>query len=92
LPLLLPFVVFAEELEDAAGIKSRTVQTLEQAFAQIACRCGLAYRFEPGERGWKMVLVDVEQWSRDSKRDYKVAGGKVVGMVEDGNDEDEPET
>jgi hypothetical protein len=59
------YVVFAEELETAADVKAHTVATLEQAFAQIVCRCGVAYHFEPGDRGWKMVLTDVEQPSRN---------------------------
>ena len=37
------YVVFAEELDDAGDAKSHTLPTLEQAFAQIACRCGSAY-------------------------------------------------
>lgn len=61
----MPYVVFAEELLDAAEAKGRAVETLEQAFAQVMCRCGLAYHFEPTSRGWKMVLVDVEQPSRN---------------------------
>jgi len=61
----MSYVVFAEELLDAADAKGRTVATLEQAFAQIACRCGLNYFFEPTDRGWKMVLVDVERPARN---------------------------
>ncbi len=34
------YVVFAEELEDAANPKGYLVETLEQAFAQIMCRYG----------------------------------------------------
>ena len=67
----MAYVVFAEELEDAADIKDRTVQTLEQAFAQIVCRCGLAYHFAPAERGgWILDLFDVEQPSRNPDAIY----------------------
>ena len=55
------YVVFAEELEEAADAKSHIVQTLEQAFAQIACRCGYSYAFEQEQDGWKLVLTDVER-------------------------------
>jgi len=55
------YVVFAEEIEDAADAKGRIVQTLEQAFAQIACRCGYSYAFEQEQAGWKLVLTDVER-------------------------------
>src|SRR5580704_18037485 len=55
------YVVFAEELEDVADVRSHTVATLEQAFAQIVCRCGYAYHFEQEQEGWKLVLVDVER-------------------------------
>lgn len=61
----MAYVVFAEEIETEFDLKNRTVETLEQAFAQMVCRCGLAYHFEPSERGWKMVLFDVEQPSRN---------------------------
>ena len=54
------YVVFAEELEDTADLLPHTVQTLEQAFARIACRCGYNYHFEPrSEEGWAMILTDV---------------------------------
>jgi len=55
------YVVFAEELEDAADAKSHIVPTLEQAFAQIACRCGLSYHFEQEQEGWRLVFTDVER-------------------------------
>jgi hypothetical protein len=54
-------VVFAEELEDVTDVRGHTVETLEQAFAQIVCRCGYTYHFEQEDQGWKMVLVDVER-------------------------------
>jgi hypothetical protein len=34
------YVVFAEELENGSDAAGHRVGTLEQAFAQIACRCG----------------------------------------------------
>lgn len=62
----MAYVVFAEEIETKFDLEKRTVLTLEQAFAQIVCRCGLAYHFEPSERGgWKLDLFDVEQPSRN---------------------------
>ena len=57
------YVVFAEELEAAADAKSHIVQTLEQAFAEIAC-CGLSYRFVPVEDGWTLEMTDVERPDR----------------------------
>jgi hypothetical protein len=45
------YVVFAEEREGLARIGTNTVTTLEEAFARIACRCGLSYRFVAFEGG-----------------------------------------
>ena len=58
------YVVFAEELENAAPVGANIVPTLEQAFARIACRCGLSYRFLPGEEGWTLEMTDVERPDR----------------------------
>jgi hypothetical protein len=41
--------------EDAADVKSHTVQTLEQAFAQMR----FSYAFE--QEGWKLVITDLER-------------------------------
>ena len=90
------YVVFAEGLEDAADAKSHIVQTLEQAFAQIACRCGYNYHFEHEQGGWKLVLTDVErpecspepiissyQRPRDAKHDLiaQAVDGRLKGHV-----------
>jgi hypothetical protein len=53
------YVVFAETVRHPADVSSRLVETLEQAFAQIVCRCGLAYQFEQDRDGWRLVLTDV---------------------------------
>jgi hypothetical protein len=58
------YVVFAEERENTTDTKGHLVQTLEQAFAQIVCRCGLAYRFEQEQEGWRLVFTDVERLER----------------------------
>ena len=69
------YVVFAEELEEVADIRPHTVASLEQAFAQIVCRCGYQYHFEPrSEAGWVLVLTDVERPDRNPDpilSDYK---------------------
>jgi len=39
------YVVFVEEL-DAGQEPLHIARNVEQAFAQIACRCGYSYRFE----------------------------------------------
>ncbi len=58
------YVVFVEELEGPQD-PIYTAKTLEQAFAQIACRCGYSYRFEPAqEHGWCLFLTDVERPER----------------------------
>lgn len=58
------YVVFVEELEGPQD-PIHTAKTLEQAFAQIACRCGYSYRFEPAEeQGWCLFLIDVERPER----------------------------
>jgi hypothetical protein len=58
------YVVFVEELEGPQD-PIYTAKTLEQAFAQIACRCGYSYRFEPAqEQGWCLFLIDVERPER----------------------------
>ena len=54
------YMVLAEEIEP--GIEGPlTAGTLDQAFAQIACRCGYSYYFEGETDGWKLVLIDVER-------------------------------
>jgi hypothetical protein len=58
------YVVFAEEIENTADAKGHVVQSLEQAFAQIACRCGLSYHFEQEQEGWRLVFTDVERPER----------------------------
>ena len=90
------YVVFAEEIEQAAAAKSHIVQTLEQAFAQIACRCGYNYHFEQEQDGWKLVLTDVErpdcspepiissyQRPRDAKHDLiaQAVDGRLKGHI-----------
>jgi hypothetical protein len=68
------YVVFAEELENSTDTKGHLVQTLEQAFAQIVCRCGLAYHFEQEQEGWRLVFTDVERPERSPDpiyTDYK---------------------
>lgn len=90
------YVVFAEELEDVAEVQSHAVASLEQAFAQIVCRCGYAYHFEQEQEAWKLVLVDVERPAcnpdpivsayirpRDAKRDLmaQAVDGRLRGHV-----------
>lgn len=59
------YVVFAEELDSGPPNPRNSAQTLEEAFARIACHCGLSYRFEPAdEYGWCLFLVDVERPDR----------------------------
>jgi len=68
------YVVFAEELDAAADAKSHIVQSLEQAFAQIVCRCGFSYHFEQEQEGWRLVFTDVERPERSPEpvhTDYK---------------------
>lgn len=57
------YVVFVEEAESGPGAALHTARTLEQAFSQIACRCGYNYRFEAADPdpGWRLVLTDVER-------------------------------
>jgi hypothetical protein len=54
------YVVFVEELE-AGQEPLHIARTVEQAFAQIACRCGYSYRFESEDHGCRLVLTDVER-------------------------------
>jgi len=90
------YVVFAEELENTADVKSHLVQSLEQAFAQITCRCGYNYHFGQEQDGWKLVLTDVERPEcspgpivtdykrpRDAKHDLiaKAVDGRLKGHV-----------
>lgn len=55
------YVVFLEEVGEVPGGPLHTSRTLEQAFAQIACRCGYAYKFVPADPGWSLVITDVER-------------------------------
>lgn len=54
------YVVFLDQ-DDGSGNPLHTARTLEQAFAQIVCRCGYAYRFEAAYPGWRLVITDVER-------------------------------
>jgi hypothetical protein len=68
------YVVFAEELENHANTKGHLVETLEQAFTPIMCRCGLTYHFVQEPEGWKLVFADVERPDRSPEpvhTDYK---------------------
>jgi hypothetical protein len=55
------YVVLIDGVQGDFSAKGQVVQTLEQAFAQIACHTGLSYAFEPQEHGWELVLTDVER-------------------------------
>jgi len=58
------YVVFVEELGGPQD-PIYTAKTLGQAFAQIACRCGYSYHFEPAqEHGWCLFLTDVARPDR----------------------------
>lgn len=47
---------------------------------------------ENGRKPPRLAVTRGAQWSRDSYRDYKVVGGKVVQMPDtDENDEDDPD-
>lgn len=54
------YMVFLEGRDERSGPPLHIARTLEQAFAQIACRCGYSYRIEAEEHGWQLVLTDVE--------------------------------
>jgi len=54
------YVVFVEELQNGQDPLT-TARTLDQAFAQIVCRCGYSYAFESDAEGWRLVLTDVER-------------------------------
>ena len=55
------YIVFTEGFEALGDQAGGTIQTLEQAFAVIVCRCGYAYHFEQADDAWKLVLTDVER-------------------------------
>jgi hypothetical protein len=90
------YVAFAEELEEGADAKDHIVPTLEHAFAQIVCRCGLSYHFEQEQGGWRLVFTDVERPDlspepvhsdynrpRDAKHDLiaQAVDGRIRGHV-----------
>lgn len=54
------YVVFLSRAEQRGDVPLHTARTLEQAFTQIACRCGYSYRFDAEEHGWRLVITDVE--------------------------------
>jgi hypothetical protein len=54
------YVVLLDGFDGLERPHIRRVATLEQAFAQIVCHCGYAYRFEQEADGWKLVLTNVE--------------------------------
>jgi hypothetical protein len=55
------YVVLIDGIHGDFSAKGQVCQTLEQAFAKIACHAGLSYAFEPQEHGWELVLTDVER-------------------------------
>jgi hypothetical protein len=58
------YVVLIDGVQGDFSAKGQVCQTLEQAFAQIACHAGLSYAFEPQDHGWELVLTDVEHPDR----------------------------
>src|SRR5580658_2559548 len=58
------YVVLINGIQGDFSAKGQVCQTLEQAFAQIACHAGLSYAFVPQEHGWELVLTDVERPDR----------------------------
>src|ERR1700760_3904781 len=52
------YVVVAEDLDPFMDLKRNAVGTLEQAFAQVCCKAGFNYHFEPEADGWLLVLTD----------------------------------
>src|SRR3569833_1176749 len=54
-------VVVSEEIEGFDDPRRHAVQTLEQAFAQVCCKAGLNYHFEPEADCWLLVLTDGER-------------------------------
>jgi len=38
-----------------------------------------------------LIVARGAQWSRDSKRDFKVVGGKVIEVLDDEEDSDQEE-
>lgn len=90
------YVTIFDETMSPEDMGRNTVQTLEQAFALIACRAGLSYAFEPVKEGWKLVLTDVERPDcspdpvystcikmRDAKYDLlnQACDGRIKGYV-----------
>lgn len=55
------YVVVSEEFEALDDPRRQAVSTLEQAFAQVCCKAGLNYHFEPREDCWFLVLTDGER-------------------------------
>ena len=55
------FVVFCTDDDDFEPMRAAA---LEQAFAQVVCRLGLMYQFEPESDCWRLVLTDVERPDR----------------------------
>lgn len=70
------YVVFVENLDEAKDVALHTARTLDQAFAQIACQCGLSYRFESETEGWKLK-------PRDAHHDLmsQAVDGRLKGHV-----------
>lgn len=56
-----------EQLKNTTDTKSHLVQSLERAFAQIMCRCGLAYHFEQERDGWRPVFTKSELEAADPR-------------------------
>lgn len=55
------FVVIPEEPDWEMDFDRHAVRTIEQAFAQVCCRAGLNYHFEPDQDGWQLILTDGER-------------------------------
>jgi hypothetical protein len=63
--------------------KSRDSEIVHWGFDYLLKKFANQWRGPP-----HLIVAHGAQWSRDSKRDYKVVGGKVVQFLDDSPDED----
>lgn len=56
---------------------------------------GFEYLLKKFSKGWgkppRLIVARGAQWSRDSARDYKVVGGKVIELMDEEQEPGDPD-
>lgn len=78
------YVVISEGFEGFDDPRRHAVERLEQAFAQVCCKAGLNYHFEPEADCWLLVLTDGERPERSPepvRSTFKKRGDAIKDLM-----------